>query len=235
MADAGLPVQEGRARLRRRHRGAHQRRHRRSRRRCIVLGKRTGCGKELMAPHSLTMTMIGAALLWVGWFGFNAGSNLEANGTAGLAMLNTFVATAAAAMALGVRRMVWSRASRRCSARCSGAVAGLVAVTPAAASRARWAPSSSASLPASSASIFCTGDQERAGLRRLASTCSASTASAASSALSAAGILVNPASAAPACSTTSPASRLGFRPRRADDLAAVGRRHDVVFCPASVR
>ena len=64
----------------------------------LVLGKRIGFGKELMAPHSLTMTMIGAALLWVGWFGFNAGSNLEANGTAGLAMMNTFVATAAAGL-----------------------------------------------------------------------------------------------------------------------------------------
>ena len=70
-----------------------------------MLGKRIGYGKELMAPHSLTMTMIGASLLWVGWFGFNAGSNLEANGTAALAMINTFVATAAAALRLAVRRM----------------------------------------------------------------------------------------------------------------------------------
>jgi Amt family ammonium transporter len=64
----------------------------------LIIGKRTGYGKELMAPHSLTMTMIGAALLWVGWFGFNAGSNLEANGGAALAMVNTFLATAAAAL-----------------------------------------------------------------------------------------------------------------------------------------
>ena len=85
-----------------------------------------------MPPHSLTMTMIGASLLWVGWFGFNAGSNLEANGTAALAMINTFVATAAAALVLDVRRMGAPRASRRCSALISGAVAGLVAVTPAA-------------------------------------------------------------------------------------------------------
>ena len=63
-----------------------------------MLGKRIGYGKELMPPHSLTMTMIGASLLWVGWFGFNAGSNLEANGAAALAMINTFVATAAAAL-----------------------------------------------------------------------------------------------------------------------------------------
>src|SRR5256884_1877130 len=65
----------------------------------LLIGKRTGYGKDLMAPHSLTMTMIGASLLWVGWFGFNAGSNLEANGGAALAMTNSFVATAGAAMA----------------------------------------------------------------------------------------------------------------------------------------
>ena len=64
----------------------------------LMIGKRTGFGKELMAPHSLTMTMIGAALLWVGWFGFNAGSNLEANGVTALAFVNTMVATAAAAL-----------------------------------------------------------------------------------------------------------------------------------------
>ena len=64
----------------------------------LLIGKRVGYGKELMAPHSLTMTMIGASLLWVGWFGFNAGSNLEANGGAALAMTNSFVATAAAAL-----------------------------------------------------------------------------------------------------------------------------------------
>jgi len=64
----------------------------------LLVGKRIGYGKELMPPHSLTMTMIGAALLWVGWFGFNAGSNLEANGGAALAMINSFVATAAAAL-----------------------------------------------------------------------------------------------------------------------------------------
>ena len=64
----------------------------------LLIGKRTGYGKELMAPHSLTMSMIGASLLWVGWFGFNAGSNLEANGGAALAMTNSFVATAAAAL-----------------------------------------------------------------------------------------------------------------------------------------
>ena len=64
----------------------------------LMLGKRVGYGKEAMAPHSLTMTMVGAALLWVGWFGFNAGSNLEANGTTALAFVNTMVATAGAAI-----------------------------------------------------------------------------------------------------------------------------------------
>lgn len=98
---------------------------------CILLGKRIGYGKELMAPHSLTMTLIGAALLWVGWFGFNAGSNLEANGTAALAMVNTFVATAAAAVAwLFVEWAVKGKPSML--GMVSGAVAGLVAVTPAA-------------------------------------------------------------------------------------------------------
>ncbi len=98
---------------------------------CILIGKRIGYGKELMAPHSLTMTLIGGALLWVGWFGFNAGSNLEANGTAALAMVNTFVATAAAAVAwLFVEWAVKGKPSML--GMVSGAVAGLVAVTPAA-------------------------------------------------------------------------------------------------------
>jgi Amt family ammonium transporter len=97
---------------------------------CIVLGKRIGYGKELMAPHSLTMTMIGAALLWVGWFGFNAGSNLEANGVAAMAMLNTFVATAAAAVAwLFAEWVIKGKPSLLGTV--SGVVAGLVAVTPA--------------------------------------------------------------------------------------------------------
>ena len=63
----------------------------------FVIGKRIGYGRESMAPHSLTLTMVGASLLWVGWFGFNAGSNLEANGTTALAFMNTLLATAAAA------------------------------------------------------------------------------------------------------------------------------------------
>ena len=98
---------------------------------CLIIGKRTGYGKELMAPHSLTMTMIGASLLWVGWFGFNVGSNLEASGAAGLALVNTFLATAAAAMAwMFVEWLTKGHPSLLGAA--SGAVAGLVAVTPAA-------------------------------------------------------------------------------------------------------
>jgi Amt family ammonium transporter len=97
----------------------------------ILVGKRLGYGKELMAPHSLTMTMIGAALLWVGWFGFNAGSNLEATGGAALAMTNSFVATAAAALAwMFVEWAIKGKPSLLGAL--SGCVAGLVAVTPAA-------------------------------------------------------------------------------------------------------
>jgi Amt family ammonium transporter len=96
----------------------------------LMLGKRIGYGRELLAPHSLTMTMIGASLLWVGWFGFNAGSNLEANGLTALAMVNTFVATCAAALAwLFAEWIVKGKPSML--GMVSGAVAGLVAVTPA--------------------------------------------------------------------------------------------------------
>jgi ammonium transporter, Amt family len=96
---------------------------------CIICGKRIGFGKEAMPPHSLTMTMIGAALLWVGWFGFNAGSNLEANGLAALAMINTFVATAAAAVSWMVVEWL-HRGKPSLLGGVTGAVAGLVAVTP---------------------------------------------------------------------------------------------------------
>lgn len=96
-----------------------------------VLGKRLGYGKEAMPPHSLTLTMVGASLLWVGWFGFNAGSALAANGTAALAFINTIVATGAAALAwLGGEAIAKGKASMLGAA--SGAVAGLVAITPAA-------------------------------------------------------------------------------------------------------
>ncbi|MBK6595218.1 MAG: ammonium transporter [Burkholderiales bacterium] len=95
------------------------------------VGKRIGYGKEAMAPHSLTLTMVGAALLWVGWFGFNAGSALEANGFAALAFINTFGATAAAVLTWCIgEAMVKGKASMLGAA--SGAVAGLVAITPAA-------------------------------------------------------------------------------------------------------
>ncbi len=96
-----------------------------------LLGKRRGYPAEPMMPHSLTMTMVGTGLLWVGWFGFNAGSALEADGSAGLAMINTFVATAAGALTWMV---IEKLAGHKGSALgfCSGVIAGLVAVTPAA-------------------------------------------------------------------------------------------------------
>ena len=96
-----------------------------------MVGKRIGYGKESMAPHSLTLTMVGASLLWVGWFGFNAGSALEANGFAALAFINTFGATAAAVLAWCVgETLMRGKASMLGAA--SGCVAGLVAITPAA-------------------------------------------------------------------------------------------------------
>ena len=96
----------------------------------LVLGKRVGLGKEVMAPHNLTMSVIGASLLWVGWFGFNAGSNLEANGLTGLAFFNTILATAAAAIAWTVGEWIF-RGHPSTLGAVSGAVAGLVAITPA--------------------------------------------------------------------------------------------------------
>jgi Amt family ammonium transporter len=97
----------------------------------IVIGKRIGYGRESMAPHSLTFTMIGASLLWFGWFGFNAGSALEASGGAALAMVNTWVATACAALSWMLAEwMLKGKPSMLGAA--SGAVAGLVAITPAA-------------------------------------------------------------------------------------------------------
>ena len=97
----------------------------------FMIGKRIGYGKEAMAPHSLTLTMVGAALLWVGWFGFNAGSALEANGFAALAFMNTFVATAGAVLAWCVGEALHKGKASMLGA-ASGAVAGLVAITPAA-------------------------------------------------------------------------------------------------------
>ena len=98
---------------------------------CLILGKRIGFPKEPMPPHSMTLTGVGTGLLWVGWFGFNAGSALEANGSAALAMINAFVATASAGL-------FWMLAERLNGHKgsalgfCSGIIAGLVAVTPAA-------------------------------------------------------------------------------------------------------
>ena len=97
----------------------------------IMVGKRIGYRHEAMAPHSLTLTMVGAALLWVGWFGFNAGSNLEANGYAGLAMVNTFLATAAAGFTWPLAEWILKGKPSLLGA-ASGVVAGLVAITPAA-------------------------------------------------------------------------------------------------------
>ena len=96
-----------------------------------VLGKRIGLGRESMAPHNLTLTMVGASLLWFGWFGFNAGSALEANGSAALAFLNTYLATACAVLSwIFVEWLIKGKPSMLGAA--SGAVAGLVAITPAA-------------------------------------------------------------------------------------------------------
>ena len=97
----------------------------------IIVGKRVGYGKDNMAPHSMTLTMVGAAMLWVGWFGFNAGSNLEANGGAALALINTFTATAGAILAWVVLEMIFRGKASMLGA-VSGMVTGLVAVTPAA-------------------------------------------------------------------------------------------------------
>ncbi len=97
---------------------------------CIMIGKRIGFGKESMAPHSVVMTMIGTSLLWVGWFGFNAGSNLEANGTTALVFLNTMLATGAATLSWVSAEWIM-RGKPSMLGGASGAVAGLVAVTPA--------------------------------------------------------------------------------------------------------
>ena len=99
----------------------------------ILIGKRAGLGRDIMAPHSMTLTMVGASMLWVGWFGFNAGSNLESNGGATLAMINTFTATAGAIIAWALIEAV-SRGKASMLGAASGLVAGLVAVTPAAGS-----------------------------------------------------------------------------------------------------
>ena len=97
---------------------------------CIMIGKRIGYGKEFIAPHSVTMNMIGASLLWVGWFGFNVGSNLEANGLAALVFVNTLLAAAAATLSWMAVEWI-ARGKPSMLGATSGAVAGLVAITPA--------------------------------------------------------------------------------------------------------
>ncbi|CAG0942235.1 partial Ammonia channel, partial [Candidatus Brocadiaceae bacterium] len=96
----------------------------------LLIGKRIGYGKEFIAPHSVTMTMIGASLLWVGWFGFNVGSNLEANGLAALVFVNTLLAAAAATLSWMVAEWL-IRGKPSMLGAASGAIAGLVAITPA--------------------------------------------------------------------------------------------------------
>lgn len=98
---------------------------------CIVLGKRHGYKAEPMPPHSLVMTMIGASLLWIGWFGFNAGSNLEANAVTAVAFINTFTATAAAGVVWAIIEQIVHKKPSLLGA-ATGVVAGLVAITPAA-------------------------------------------------------------------------------------------------------
>jgi len=97
---------------------------------CMLVGARTGMGRDMMAPNSMPFCMVGAAMLWVGWFGFNAGSNLEANGDTTLAFINTFIATAAATIAWTVLEGV-ARGKASMLGAASGMVCGLVAVTPA--------------------------------------------------------------------------------------------------------
>jgi ammonium transporter, Amt family len=97
---------------------------------CLMIGKRVGFGKESLAPHSVTMTMIGASLLWVGWFGFNVGSNLEANGLAALVFVNTLLASAAATLSWMCAEWLM-RGKPSMLGGASGAIAGLVAITPA--------------------------------------------------------------------------------------------------------
>ena len=96
----------------------------------IIVGKRIGYGKDILAPHSMTLTMVGASILWIGWFGFNAGSNLEANAGAALAMINTFTATAGALLAWVIIEAA-HRGKASMLGAVSGVIAGLVAITPA--------------------------------------------------------------------------------------------------------
>ena len=201
-------LQVGCSRLRRRHRRSHQRRYRGPRRR-LILGKRVGYGKEHMPPHSLTMCMIGAALLWFGWFGFNVGSNLEANAFAGQVIINTFVATAAAALSWMIVEWM-AKGKPSALGLVSGVVAGLVAITPACGFVGVMGSIALGLIVSPICFVFCLGDQERASATTTALTCSASTASAASSALSQPASLSIRASVARASRTTS-RSRANWR------------------------
>ena len=116
----------------------------------LVLGKRVGYGRDAMAPHSLPLTLIGASLLWVGWYGFNAGSNLEANGLTALVVLNTTIATGAAALAWTFGEWV-TRGHPSMLGAASGAVAGLVAITPA----CGWVGPGAAILIGIAAGLIC--------------------------------------------------------------------------------
>ena len=146
-----------------------------------MLGPRIGFGRERLSPHSLPLTITGAALLWVGWFGFNAGSALEANGVAALAFLNTLVAASAAVLA-------WSAIEARYRGRASmlgaasGAVSGLVAITPACGTVGIGGALAIGALRRHRRLLGRERAQAPHACRRSASTCSASTASAGSSA-----------------------------------------------------
>ena len=177
----------------------------------VLIGKRVGYGREAMPPHSLTLTMIGAALLWVGWFGFNSGSNLEANVTAIIAMMNTFVATAAAGLAWMLAE--WAvKGKPSLLGLASGVVAGLVAVTPAAGFAGPMGSIVLGLVAGVVCFMFCTS-VKNALSTTTASTCSACIASAASSARSAPASSSTPISAAPASSTTRPSpARRSWRP-----------------------
>ena len=167
----------------------------------LMLGRRVGFRQEPMTPHSLTLTCVGAALLWVGWFGFNAGSNLEATGTATLAMINTFVATAAAGLSWMMFEWMF-KWKMSLLGLCSGVVAGLVAVTPAAGFAGPMGAAVLGAVAGVVCLFFCDGQSNGCSGTTTASTCSASTASAASSALSAPACWSTPNTAAPASSTT---------------------------------
>ena len=166
-APAAGSAQAGRARLRRRHGGAHQRRRRRPGRARWCSASAAATAPSNMAPHNLAYAVIGASLLWVGWFGFNAGSAVAANGRAGMAMAVTQIATAAAALGLDVRRV--DRQGQAVGARhaISGAVAAWSRSRRPRASSARRRRSSSASPPAWSASGRPTSAEAHARLRRL--------------------------------------------------------------------